>query len=163
MSIPEILIIWPNNQALSILIWAVVAVILLYLCRIPAHRTIRSFCKVVGNAMRMGSRSVLIAEKRLARRNREVLLAAGREAVERAIEREYYRVDAVVNRDLSGYPALNCAMSDLIARIDDDYTKCAEIPPEPSSWVNAVETVSKIRNTGDSMVAKMEPFGITIN
>ncbi len=155
MSIPEILIIWPNNQALSILIWAVVAVILLYLCRIPAHRTIRSFCKVVGNAMRMGSRSVLIAEKRLARRNREVLLAAGSEAVERAIEREYYRVDAVVNRDLSGYPALNCAMSDLIARIDDDYTKCAEIPPEPSSWVNAVETVSKIRNTGDSMVAKM--------
>ncbi|MFQ5330028.1 MAG: hypothetical protein ACE5D4_08595, partial [Thermodesulfobacteriota bacterium] len=155
MSIPQILIIWPNNQALSMLIWAVVAVILLYLSRIPAHRAIRSFTSVVGSALRMGSRSILIAEKRLANRNREVLLAAGSEAVERAIEREYYRVDAVVNRDLSGYPALNRAMHDLIARIDDDYSKCAELPPEPSSWVNAVETVSKIKNTGDSMVSKM--------
>jgi len=155
MSISEVLIIWPNNQPLSILIWAVVAVVLLYLSRIPAHRAIRSFTRVVGNAMRMGSRSILIAEKRLAGRNKEVLLAAGSEAVERAIEREYYRVDAVVNRDLSGYPALNRTMHDLIARIDDDYSRCSELPPEPSSWVNAVETVSKIKNTGDSMVAKM--------
>ena len=155
MSLPEILIIWPAMPALSLMLWLLIAMVLLYLCRIPAHQGIRAFSRVVGQAMRMASKSVLVVEKRLVRRNREVLLAAGSEGVERAIEREYSRVDSVVKRDLGGYPALNRAMNDLLVRIDDDYKQCSEIPPEPSSWVNAIEAVAKIRTSGESLVAKM--------
>jgi len=52
-------------------------------------------------ALRLTARSILLAEDKLRARNREVLLAAGREAKERIIEREFERIDAAVRRDLT--------------------------------------------------------------
>jgi hypothetical protein len=155
MSITDYLILWPEMPALSVLLWLVIAVVFLYFARIPAHQAIKSLTLAINRAMRLASRSVLKAEERLERRNRDVLLAAGCDAVERSIEREFHRVDAVVRRDLSGYPAINRKLNDLVTLIDNDYGQCAEVPPAPSEWVKAVETVAKIRATGDSQVAKM--------
>jgi len=155
MSIQNLLLIWPNAPVLSILVWALGAAVLLYLGRTPAHQVIKTLTQALGNAFKMSSRSVLRAEKKLAERNREVLLASGAEAVERSIEREFHRVDSLVKKELNGYPALQRNLSDLIAKIDEDYGKCAEVPPSPTTWVNAVEAVAKLKNSGESMVAKM--------
>ena len=121
MSLTDFLNIVPGYPVLSVLIWFVVAIVMLYLARSPAHRAIKSLSRVIHCGMRLASRSVLLAEKRLVYRNKEVLLAAGRESVERLIEREFQRVDAVVRRDLSGYPALQHKLAEQIARIDEDY------------------------------------------
>lgn len=155
MSIQNLLLIWPNAPVLSILVWALGAAVLLYLGRTPAHQVIKSLTQALGNAFKMSSRSVLRAEKKLAERNREVLLASGADSVERSIEREFHRVDSLVKKELNGYPALQRNLSDLIAKIDEDYGKCAEVPPSPTTWVNAVEAVAKLKNNGESMVAKM--------
>ncbi len=155
MSIQNLLLIWPNSPVLSILVWALGAAVLLYLGRTPAHQVIKTLTQALGNVFKMGSRSVLRAEKKLGERNKEVLLASGAEAVERSIEREFHRVDAIVKKDLSGYPALQRNLSDLITKIDQDYSRCAEVPPSPTTWVNAVEAVAKLKNSGESMVAKM--------
>ncbi|MBI5468606.1 MAG: hypothetical protein HY891_05675 [Deltaproteobacteria bacterium] len=155
MSIQNLLILWPNAPVLSLLVWVFGAAVLLYLGRIPAHQAIKALTQALGNAFKTGSRSVLRAGKKLGDRNREVLLASGAEAVERSIEREFHRVDSLVKKELNGYPALQRNLSDLIARIDEDYGKCAEVPPSPTTWVNAVEAVAKLKNSGESMVAKM--------
>ncbi len=155
MSIPELLRIWPGQPALSFLIWLCITVALMYLARPPAHQFIRSLCRVISRSLKMASRSVLLAEERLSRRNREVIIAEGREACERSIEREFHRIDSAIRKDLSTYPALNRTLSDLAKKIDDDYARCTEVPPEPSEWVKAVEAVAKIKATGDTQTAKM--------
>jgi hypothetical protein len=63
------------------------------------------------------------------------LLAAGREAKERIVEREFVRIGDSVNRDLVGYPGLQRTLSDAITRIEEDHQHAAEVPPEPRAWV----------------------------
>jgi hypothetical protein len=155
MSLTDLLNIVPCYPLLSILIWFVVAIVMLYLARYPAHRAIKSLSRAIHNGMRLASRSVLLAEERLVHRNKEVLLAAGRESVERLIEREFQRVDAVVKRDLSGYPALQHTLAEQITRIDEDYRESAELPPPPPTWVNAVKAITKIPFNNDPTVANI--------
>jgi hypothetical protein len=155
MSLNDLLNIVPGYPLLSILIWFVVAIAMLYLARYPAHRAIKSLSRVIHSGMRLASRSVLLAEERLVHRNKEVLLAAGRESVERLIEREFQRVDAVVKRDLSGYPALQHTLAEQITRIDEDYRESAELPPPPPTWVNAVKAIAKIPFNNDPTVANI--------
>jgi hypothetical protein len=155
MSLTDLLNIVPGYPLLSILIWFVVAIAMLYLARYPAHRAIKSLSRVIHSGMRLASRSVLLAEERLVHRNKEVLLAAGRESVERLIEREFQRVDAVVKRDLSGYPALQHTLAEQITRIDEDYRESAELPPPPPTWLNAVKAIAKIPFNNDPTVANI--------
>jgi hypothetical protein len=75
---------WP---ALSALVWFVAAVAGLYLMRDTAHQAIRTTTDALSRGLRLASHSIARGETRLATRNREVLLAAGREAKERIVER----------------------------------------------------------------------------
>ena len=144
----------PNNPFASGVILFVIMVAVLYFARSPAHLAIQSFSRVIHNAMRLSARAVMRAESRLNDRNREVLLAQGREAVERITEREFDRIDTTVRRDLAEYPALHRRLSEEIARIDDDYKDSTEVPPEPPGWVKAVDAVAKIPGK-DPMVASI--------
>jgi len=153
MNFSDMYMIVPN-PIISGIIWFVLIVCLLYFARRPAHLFIQSFSRVIHNAMRLSARAVMRAEQRLEARNREVLLAQGREAAERIIEREFDRVDATVRRDLSEYPALHRKLSEEIATIDDDYKQSTEVPPEPPAWVKAVDAVAKIPGK-DPMVASI--------
>jgi hypothetical protein len=148
---------WPTSNP-SVLILTILAVIvLLYFAREPAHFSIRSFCRVIRNGLRLAAFSVLRAEKRLITRNREVLLAEGLLKVERDIEREFQRVDKVVDRDMQGYPSLHRKLSEEITRIDQDYTESTEVPPTPPVWVNAVEAVASLsqKSGSDNMVGSI--------
>jgi len=144
-----------SNPLISIPLIAIIAMVVLYISRRPAHRAIISLTRVVHNAMRLSAKSVMIVESRLANRNREVLLAAGREAEERMIEREFERIDATVRRDLSEYPAMHRLLNEEITVIEEDYQASIEVPPEPPTWVKAVEAVAKIPSKGDPMVANI--------
>lgn len=153
MSFSDIFMVVPN-PVVSGIIWFVILVAVMYFARHPAHLAITSFCRVIHNAMRLSARAVMRAETRLTQRNTEVLLAQGREASERIIEREFDRVDATVRKDLAEYPALHRQLSEEITVIDDDYKDSTEVPPEPPAWVKAVEAVAKIPGK-DPMVASI--------
>lgn len=155
MSLMNFLMIWPDSPFLSILVLLIVVDVLMYMARAHVHQAVKAFGRVINNAMRFAARSTSLAEKNLQRRNREVLLAVGREAVERTIEREFHRVEATVARDLSGYPALNRRLSDLATNIDEDYRKSGETPLPPPEWVSAIESVAKISTTSHAMVANI--------
>jgi hypothetical protein len=140
--------------------WSVIGIIIglvfvLYFARRPAHSAIRNLFRVLRNAMRLASVSVLRAETKLIARNKEVLLASGIEAVERSIEREFHRVNKIVERDLQGYPALNRTLSEQIHNIDTDYRESGEVPPTPPKWIDAVEGVTKIPDQGSNIVKEM--------
>jgi hypothetical protein len=144
----------PNNPVLSIVVLVVAVVLVATVIRRHAHKTIRGFCRVIRNGLRLTAFSFAKAEKRMATRNREVLLAGGLDAVEREVEREFHRVEKVVERDLQGYPALNRKLSEEIEKIDQSFSESEEVPPTPPVWVDAVEAVAKLASKGDSgMVA----------
>ena len=111
MSIASLLAItpWPF---ISALLWFVFVVVVLYLARRTAHQAIRTATGALAHGLRLAAHSIAHAEVRLAARNREVLLAAGREAKERVVEREFERVGETVRKDLTNYPALHRTLSE---------------------------------------------------
>jgi hypothetical protein len=144
-----------ENPFLSMVIWIVLLLAALYFARKPFHRAVGSLGKIVYNALRLAAASVISAEKKLVQRNREVLMAAGLENAERLVEREFDRINAAVIRDLEGYPNLHRQASQLTLKLDEDYSRSAEVPPSLPNWIPIIDSIAKIRHTGDSMVANM--------
>jgi len=143
MSLPNLLTFtpWP---AISAAILAILLVAALYLARGTAHQAIQALAGALSRGLRVASHSVIRAQESLVARNREVLLAAGREAKERIVEREFARVADTVRKDLAGYPAMHRRMSEAIQHIEEEQAKTAEVPPEAPGWAQAVKVVANL-------------------
>ncbi len=136
----------------SALLWGVIGVVFLYLARTPARRAIGAFTRIFHNALRLTAHAIHRAEQGMAERNRAVLLAAGREAKERMITREFERISATVERDLTRYPETQRLLAETIQRIDEDHKNSTDVPPAVPGWGKAVEAVAKVSTTGDPTV-----------
>jgi hypothetical protein len=143
------------SSPLALTLTVVGAMVFFYLGRTAVHNAIRVFSGAVHEALILAAGLVMSGQERVVQRNREVLLELGRQTSERLIEREFHRVNAVVARDLSGYPALNRKLADQICEIDEDYRKSTDIPPTPPEWARAVETIATIPSQGDPFVARI--------
>ena len=130
---------WPVASAI---LWIVLVVAALYLIRSTAHNTIKAAAQGLHRSFKVASRAVSRSEKTLASRNRDVLLAAGREAKERIIEREFDRINETVRKDLANYAALHRSLSESIGRIEKDHQDAVDVPPDPPGWVKAVAAVA---------------------
>ncbi len=127
--------------------------IFLYLARRPSHQGLRALGRTISNGLRLSSRSVLLAEKELRKRNRDVLMTEGLIQVERELEREFQRVETIVNRDLQAYPAFHRKLSELLQQVDENYRNSSELAPTPPAWVSTIEAVAKIPATADGGIA----------
>ena len=153
MNTPDLLLLWSDSPGLSLVVWLALLVFAMYLARSPAHQLIRNSSRMIRSAMRLTARSLHKMEERLSARNKEVILATGKEAAERTIEREFHRVNAVVARDLAAYPAIHRQISEIIGKIEDDYQNASEAPPLPPAWIDAVSSIAKVKHNGDAAVA----------
>src|SRR4051794_24285148 len=106
---------WP---AISAIVLIVLLVAVLYLARHTAHAAIRTASGALSRGLRIAAHSVSHGQTHLAERNREVLLAHGRETKERIVEREFMRVGETVRKDLASYPHLHRSLSEAITRIE---------------------------------------------
>lgn len=135
---------WPDNPALSIAVWALFIVFALFGARTAAHRAIRSFARAVFRGCRLTARSIAGLSDRMAERNREVLLSDGLSSTEREIEQEFRRIAATVDRDLSSYPALHRKLADQVTRIEEDYRRSTDAPPEPQAWLSTMRAAEEL-------------------
>ena len=154
MSFEQAFMITPN-PALSGVIWFVILSALLYVARQPAHQAILSLTGAFYRGLRIAAQSIRRAEQNFSLRNREVLLAHGREQKERVIEREFERIENAVKRDLADTPALYRRISERITKVEEDHQESTDVPPSPPGWVDAVKAVANINSKGDPMVAKI--------
>ena len=150
----SIWMIWPDSAGLSALTWALGAMVFLYAARSSMHELIRSTGAVISGPLRLLSRWLAAAAEEIHKRNRAVLFAQARQDVEARIEREFERVSILVTRDLDGYPGLQRKMLDEIARMEDDYKKCGEVPPQSPEWIETVAALSKV-TSGSEVVQKI--------
>ncbi len=144
MTFNDVFMIVPSSTGLSAGLWFVMLMVVFYIARNHAHKGILSFSEAIHNSFRLSARSVKLLRNILIIRNRDVLLAQGREATERIIEREFERIDATVRKDLSEYPALHRHINEDITAIDESFAGSTDVPPAPPAWVKAVEAVAKI-------------------
>ncbi len=151
----DLLTVWSDNAALSLVIWGAIAITILYLGRKQAHQVFYSTGRALYRTMRLWGFSLAALEQRIAARNREVLLAHGAREAEKSIEREFSRISDIVQRDLSQYPALHRQIGDVIDKIEIDYQKAAETAPLPPAWKEVVETITSIPASGDPAVNKI--------
>lgn len=147
---------WP---VLSALLWIVLIVTALFFARPTAHKLILAMGVSLQKLFRTASLSVSKAEGGLAERNRQVLLAAGREAKERIVEREFDRINETVRKDLANFSVLHRTLSESITRIEEDHAEAVDVPPDPPGWVKAVEAVAAI----DSKDNRVSVGGILSN
>ncbi|HEY2275732.1 MAG TPA: hypothetical protein VGH61_09535 [Steroidobacteraceae bacterium] len=138
---------WPAVSAAILLLLVMAA---LYFARGTAHQLLLAAAGALSKGLRVASHAIIHGQARLAARNREVLLAAGRESKERIVEREFARVADTVRKDLAGYPDMHRRLSESIQRIEEDQEKAAEVPPEAPGWAQAVKVVADLdkRNSG---------------
>jgi hypothetical protein len=137
------------NSPVAWLLWFVVLTLAMYFARWPAHRSILSLARALYRALRLTARSLLLLQEQLQARNREVLLAAGREAKERIIEREFERIDAAVRRDLAECPTLHRRLTEQATALEEDHDQSKDVPPAPPGWVKAVQAVAEIESPRD--------------
>ena len=155
--------LWPENPAASILVLAVLAMIFLYAARKPMHALIQSLGRSALGPLRLGARFLAAAADRMAYRNRQVLLAHGRQEVETRIEREFERIGALVTRELQGYPTLQRKLLDEITRVEEDYRKCSEVPPPPPDWVEAVTAMAAVKGGNEMVMRVLEEIRTSVN
>jgi hypothetical protein len=141
-----------DNPGLSGLIWLVILMVFMYLGRSPAKQAIHATVRILHNVFRFLASTAKLTGERMENRNRDVLLAAGREDKERIIEREFDRIGNTVQNDLSRYPELQRTLAERIQRIDDDHQETADVPPDVPGWTKAVEAVAKIPAKADPSV-----------
>ena len=151
----ELLTVWSDSTAVSISIWLAIAVLVLYLGRKQAHHVFYSSGRAVNHSLRLWSYALSRLEKRLVDRNREILLAEGTRAAEKAIEREFDRVNTIVNRDLSQYPGLHREIAETINRIETDYQNSTDVTPLPPAWGEVVETISSLAGNSEATANKI--------
>ena len=155
MAVIESMLKITAHPGLSLLIWCIVLLLALYLARHYVHQFIRSICRGIYSAMRLAAAEVKGAEKRLARRNREVLLARGMKRIERTIERELYQMNAAVVKNTRSYAALHQRISETITRIADDHRDSMDVPPALPNWKPIIEAIAKIEHPGEAQVTEM--------
>lgn len=148
----DILTIWSDSAGLSLAIWLVISITLLYAGRPHAHQLLRSTGRAIYGTFRVASASIRQLEQRVITRNRDVLLAAGREQAEKAIEREFNRVNAIVERDLSQYPGLHRKLAETLEKIENDYHECTGNAPLPPAWSELMDTIASLPTSGDPAV-----------
>ena len=116
-------LIFPDSPLLSMVVLAVVGLLFLYAARRPIHDAIMAITRAVAQALRVAALTLARSAQELRARNKLVLLAHAREEVTQAIDREFQRVTALVQRDLQGYPALQRKLLEDITRLEEDYRK----------------------------------------
>lgn len=138
--------------------WAllVAALILtLYLARQQSHGLVRTLTRSAHGMLKAAALGVERAERQLGERNRLVRLAQAHREQEARLEREFERVEIAFKRDFSKYPAMHHALAEQVARIDEDYQRAADPPPQPPAWLEAIDAVARVPHHDDPAIIRI--------
>lgn len=150
-------LIWLQQNPWIFVGLVITAMLALYASRNGFYRAFRKSAQLIASSLKMQSRTLIKVVEQMRLRNRDVLLEMGRIDEERKIEREFFRVNAIVDRDLSGYPELQNVISQQITKIEEDYQNSGESPAPSPDWVEAVEAVSGLKEAqkGNPVIGKI--------
>ncbi|MDB6061219.1 MAG: hypothetical protein JWM78_1322 [Verrucomicrobiaceae bacterium] len=136
---------WPEFPLVAITLWIAIAIAALYLVRATAHRAIERAARGGHRLLRLVARSASTAAQHLEIRNREVMLALQMEITRRQLEREFHRVAAAVEQDMTKFQHLERSINEHINLMGEDFERSAQVPPAAPGWVEAVDAIAKLQ------------------
>jgi hypothetical protein len=151
----ESILLWPEQPALSILVLWLVSAVALWAAREPMLQLFERLGKNLEEALEAGGRWCKAAAEELRKRSRAALLAAGGLELQSKLEKEFQRIESGFSERLGQYSGLQRRLSDLLQRLDADYQKSGDSPPDVPGWAAAVESIAGIPSTDDPNVHKI--------
>ena len=147
---------WSEFSAVALVLWVVVAIATMYLLRSNAHRAIERISRGGFRWLRLFSRACAAVAGRIDSRNREAMLALQMEITRRQLEREFHRVAAAVEQDMTKFQHLERSVNEHINLMGEDFERSAQVPPAPPGWVEAVDAIAKLQaETNPEPVARV--------
>lgn len=132
------------NPGTTILLSVVVLLLLMYFLRQQAHACITYLSKIIHSQLRLAAKTCSGAAHRIRLRNHEVVNALARELMERHLEREFMRVESLVEKDLASYQTLAASINQQINQVNEDYEASAHLPPAAPEWIDAVDAIAAL-------------------
>ena len=149
-------IFWfPFQEALMWLLGILIVIVIMYFARQPAHRFIATIFGSTARLLRQLIKFMRDVNIRLRQRNRDIMLASGRELFEYKLEKKLVRIADQVARDLSVWPSLHRDMREQISRMEQDFANAVEVPPQPPQWIQVINSVAQISAQGSDVIAKI--------
>jgi hypothetical protein len=136
---------WPDYPVAAIALWSLIAIAVLYVARAPAHRFIERIARAGQRWLRIAARGAAALAGRMELRNREVMLSLQMEITRRQLEREFHRVAAAVEQDMTKFQHLERSVNEHINLMGEDFERSAQVPPAPPGWVEAVDAIAKLQ------------------
>jgi hypothetical protein len=139
------LLFWPDFPIAAIALWVIILIAVLYISRAPAHRFIERIARAGQRWLRIAARAAGALASRMEQRNREVMLSLQMEITRRQLEREFHRVAAAVEQDMTKFQHLERSVNEHINLMGEDFERSAQVPPAPPGWVEAVDAIAKLQ------------------
>ncbi len=136
---------WSDYPFAALIIAVIAGLAILYLCRSTAHRLIERLGRAGHRFARLFSRACAALAVRIDGRNREVMLALQMEITRRQLEREFQRVAAAVEQDMTKFQHLERSINEHVNVMEEDFERSAQVPPSPPGWVDAVDAIAKLQ------------------
>lgn len=155
MSVQALPGLWAESLAVSVLIWIVLLIVVLY----AGRRWIEPFgialYRGVDRLLRFSQRALRATGRHVELRQRAYLRSTERERLDHRLHRELRALHDRVNRDLGGYPVLQRAMHQQIQRLEQDYHAAEDMPPAEPPWLRTVADLSRNPPNGDPAVSRI--------
>ncbi len=136
---------WNIHPALLWSLLVLLVIVFGYLARRPVHRLIERFARGGHRLLRLAGRTCAALSQRIDSRNREVMLALQMEITRRQLEREFHRVAAAVEQDMTKFQHLERAITEHIAVLAEDFERSTQVPPAAPGWISAVDAIAKLQ------------------
>jgi hypothetical protein len=131
-----------------VLLWVLLGVLLVvfgYLARVQVHRLIERAARGGQRWLKLAGRGCAALSQRINTRNREVMLALQYEITRRQLEREFHRVAAAVEQDMTRFQHLERAITEHITVLAEDFERSTQVPPAAPGWIAAVDAIAKLQ------------------
>jgi hypothetical protein len=151
----EALYPWPGQAALSLFVLWLVSIVFLWAARRPMLDLLKGLGRFMDDGCQAMARWCHASAQELRKRSRATLLAAGKVEAQGKLEREFQRIDSSFSETLGPYSRLHRRLDDVLVKLEADYQRCGEAPPEIPGWTAAVEAIAQIPSPGDPNVQKV--------
>lgn len=139
------LLFWPEFPGLSIAVWLLLGLVVLYVVRERAHRFIERLSRAGHRQLRLLARAAAALAARIEARNREVMLALQTEIIRRQLEREFHRMAAAVEQDMTKFQHLERSINEHLTLLGEDFERSRQVPPAAPGWIAAVDAIAKLQ------------------
>lgn len=117
----------------------------LYAMRDTARQLIHLTLGCMAVSLRCAWRACRTAQEQISKRNAEVALEQARQNEERAVVREFMRIEQLVTGDLSAHPAIRRRLAEELERSEADRKAASDAPPDPpAAWVKLLAQMASV-------------------